>query len=105
MRTPIPFVPAFIVFVLGILPAGWIKGALQTQSALNHSPEATTLKLEREIPALMNKGNVPGLAIAVIRKGKTSWVRGFGVKETKSGEPVTQDTVFEAASLSKPVFS
>jgi CubicO group peptidase (beta-lactamase class C family) len=41
----------------------------------------------------------------VIRKGKTSWVRGFGVNETKKGAPVTEDTIFEAASLSKPVFA
>lgn len=65
----------------------------------------TIVRLERDIPELMKKGGVPGLAIALIRGGKTSWVRGFGVKETKTRQPVTEGTVFEAASLSKPVFA
>jgi CubicO group peptidase (beta-lactamase class C family) len=45
------------------------------------------------------------LAIAVIRGGKTTWLHGFGVKEIKTGQPVTGETVFEAASLSKTVFT
>ncbi len=53
----------------------------------------------------MKRVGVPGLAIAVIGGGKTTWVRGFGIKEEKSGQPVTAGTVFEAASLSKPVFT
>lgn len=53
----------------------------------------------------MKKGGVPGVAIAVIRGGKTMWVHGFGVKNAKIGQPVTAETVFEAASLSKPVFT
>jgi len=67
--------------------------------------EATVPQLEREIPELMKKDGVPGLAIAVIRGGKTIWLHGFGMKEVKTGQPVTAQTVFEAASLSKPVFT
>ncbi|OLE97888.1 MAG: hypothetical protein AUG75_02980 [Cyanobacteria bacterium 13_1_20CM_4_61_6] len=48
---------------------------------------------------------MPGLAISLIRNGKTTWVQGFGVKDAKTGQPVTTETVFEAASLSKPVFA
>jgi len=51
------------------------------------------------------KDGVPGLAIAVIRGGKTIWLHGFGMKEVKTAQPVTAQTVFEAASLSKPVFT
>jgi CubicO group peptidase (beta-lactamase class C family) len=66
---------------------------------------ATNLQLEKDVPELMKKYAVPGLAIAVIRGGKTTWVHGFGIKEAATGRPVTGDTVFEAASLSKPVFA
>lgn len=66
---------------------------------------AAIARLEMDIPEMMKKVSVPGLSIAVIRGGKTTWVHGFGIKETKSGQPVTADTVFEAASLSKPVFA
>jgi CubicO group peptidase (beta-lactamase class C family) len=66
---------------------------------------ATIQRLEKDIPELMKKDGVPGLAIAVIRGGKTTWVHGFGIKEAQKSQPVTADTVFEAASLSKPVFT
>jgi CubicO group peptidase (beta-lactamase class C family) len=66
---------------------------------------ATIQQLSKDVPELMKKNGVPGLAIAVIREGKTTWVGGFGIKEAKTNQPVVEDTVFEAASLSKPVFS
>lgn len=66
---------------------------------------ATILQLERDVPGLMKKDGVPGLAIAVIRDEKTTWVHGFGIKEATTGHPVIVETVFEAASLSKPVFA
>src|SRR5437868_6570191 len=67
--------------------------------------EATIQQLEKDIPELMKKDGVPGLSIALIRGGKTTWAHGFGIKEAKTGLAVSDDTVFEAASLSKPVFA
>jgi CubicO group peptidase (beta-lactamase class C family) len=61
--------------------------------------------LQERIPPLMKEGDVPGLAIALVRNGNLVWHRGFGVKSVKTNAPVTDDTVFEAASLSKPVFA
>src|SRR5215475_5400161 len=67
--------------------------------------EQVIAKLERGVPQLMKDGDVPGLSIALLRDGELVWRHGFGVKNTKTNEPVTDDTVFEAASLSKPVFA
>lgn len=53
----------------------------------------------------MQEALVPGVSIALIRNGKVAWHRGFGVKNAKTQEPVVDATVFEAASLSKPVFA
>src|SRR5262245_14244323 len=61
--------------------------------------------LEQQIPRLMTKANVPGLAIAIVKDGQLFWRRGFGVKDRRTNQPVDNDTVFEAASTSKPVFS
>jgi CubicO group peptidase (beta-lactamase class C family) len=61
--------------------------------------------LERLIPQLMNEGDVPGLSIALIREAKVFWQKGFGVKHAQTKEPLDKSTVFEAASLSKPVFA
>src|SRR5215471_11971802 len=61
--------------------------------------------LEKQIPKLMEEAKVPGLSIAIIKDAKLFWRRGFGVKDATSKEPVDNDTVFEAASTSKPVFA
>src|SRR6185436_9179975 len=45
---------------------------------------------------------VPGVSIAMIHDGTIEWVRGFGVTRI-SGPAVTPDTLFQAASISKPV--
>ncbi len=62
-------------------------------------------RLEQHVPQLMKDGGVPGLAIALLRGGEVVWHRGFGVRNSKTKEPVDHATVFEAASLSKPVFA
>ena len=62
-------------------------------------------RLENFIPQLIKDGDVPGLAIALVRDGNLVWQRGFGVKSANTNEPVNDETVFEAASLSKPVFA
>jgi len=65
--------------------------------------EEMASRLEQLIPRLMKEGVVPGLSILVIRDGKVFWQQQFGVKNAETREPVDADTVFEAASLSKPV--
>jgi CubicO group peptidase (beta-lactamase class C family) len=67
--------------------------------------KALIAELEKQIPKLMEDARVPGLSIAIIKDAKLFWSRGFGVKDNASKEPVDIDTVFEAASTSKPVFA
>jgi CubicO group peptidase (beta-lactamase class C family) len=75
------------------------------QSAPSAKADPSVAKLQADIPALMKQADVPGMSVALIRKGKVIWLGNFGVKNAKSGEPVDDNTVFEAASLSKPVFA
>jgi CubicO group peptidase (beta-lactamase class C family) len=46
---------------------------------------------------------VPGVSIAVIDHGRIAWTRAYGVADADSGRPVTPATLFQAASISKPV--
>lgn len=62
-------------------------------------------RLSTVIPRLMKEGEVPGLSIAVIKDGRVFLNQAFGVMNATTKEPVTDATVFEAASLSKPVFA
>lgn len=51
----------------------------------------------------MRRYRVPGASIAVINDGRLEWARGYGVKDSTTNEPVTIHTLFQAASISKPV--
>jgi CubicO group peptidase (beta-lactamase class C family) len=66
---------------------------------------AAIAKLEADIPSLLQQADVPGLSIALIRNGKLVWSGAFGVSNADTKKPVDVNTVFEAASLSKPVFA
>lgn len=47
--------------------------------------------------------NTPGLSLAVINDGRIEWARGYGVLELDGEDPVDTHTLFQAASISKPV--
>ena len=51
----------------------------------------------------MRAYGVPGLSIAVIDGGKLVWAKGYGVADAVSRRPVTPETMFQAASISKPI--
>jgi CubicO group peptidase (beta-lactamase class C family) len=61
--------------------------------------------LDVAVPRLMRDGDVPGVAIAVIRDRRVTDVRAFGVANAETRAPLARDAVFEAASLGKPVFA
>src|SRR5262245_12589079 len=75
------------------------------QSGHSVKVDPSVLKLQADVPALMKEADIPGMSIVVIRNGKVAWHNNFGVKNTKTAQPVDDNTVFEAASLSKPVFA
>lgn len=52
---------------------------------------------------VMKQFHTPGLCIAVIKDFKIHWAKGYGVADVKTGRPVEVDTLFQAASISKPV--
>lgn len=52
---------------------------------------------------LLQRYAIAGLAIAMIENHQLAWIRCFGVQDATTQAPINKDTVFEAASLSKPV--
>ena len=61
--------------------------------------------LSEPIISAMQKADVPGLAISIIENNKIVYDQVFGVKNTKNRLPLQKNTLFQAASLSKPVFA
>lgn len=82
-----------IPIAIAISACAWMCIALSTQA---HAAD---------LEPLLKGGRVPGLAFAVVREGKIVELGAFGVRDTSTGLPVDENTVFEAASLSKPVFA
>ena len=56
-----------------------------------------------ELSQRMTHYKVPGISVAFIDQEELAWTKGFGVVEVGGDKPVTTETIFQAASISKPV--
>lgn len=103
--------PAFLIFVLCIFSlTNWaiaqkqidLAQIKQVENGLSNyhqiKGEPTWNILER-----MEHYDVPGLSIAVIQDYQLAWTKTYGVVDKVSKEPVTENTLFQAASISKPI--
>lgn len=61
-------------------------------------------EFERLVATTMAKHKVPGAQVALLDRGRLVYAHNFGVSDVETGAPVTGGTLFEAASLSKPLF-
>jgi CubicO group peptidase (beta-lactamase class C family) len=75
-----------------------VENGLQKPNRVKGSP-AERMKLAER----MEHYRVPGVSVAVIHAGRVEWARGYGQRDVGSGAPVTAETLFQAASLSKGV--
>jgi beta-lactamase class C len=59
--------------------------------------------LDARLKRLMQRPTMVGLAVGVVENGRITFLKGYGETVAGSGEPVTPETVFRWASLSKGV--
>lgn len=91
--------------------------SLFAQSITNDSPDQTTANVDSSqnvannnpdqivqqyITAWMSQNQIPGVAVAIYYQGKDHYYN-FGVADTSTNQPVTQNTIFELASVSKSI--
>ena len=55
------------------------------------------------IAALLRESRIPGVSMAVIQDGHLAWTAAFGLRDAAAHLPMTTGTLFQAASVSKPV--
>jgi CubicO group peptidase (beta-lactamase class C family) len=122
MRMRLGYLITIVAFALGLLPRP--SSALQVSTPdlppipLSAQDDRVTEVTSSLLPAVQIKGRslnkmnlidrmqhyrIPGISIAVINNGKIEWARGFGVKDATTKDPVTEHTLFQAGSISKPV--
>jgi CubicO group peptidase (beta-lactamase class C family) len=90
---------------VGALLAALAPRGLARPDTMKAPPRIMMGGFIKRLPRLMELAYVPGLSIAAVERGRVVWAQGFGVKHAERKEPVEADTVFPAASLSKPVFA
>lgn len=113
---------AYVLTVLAIAPAGSCGSTVPNSGSDPGDRGDVEYRIQRVISSLtevirvqgepakthtlserMAYYGVPGVSVAVLANGKLEWARGFGVADAETGAPVTPQTLFQAASISKPV--
>lgn len=61
--------------------------------------------LQKAISDAARKYKIPGIAAVLIEHGQIKAMETFGVRDKKSGAPLTANTIFEAASLGEPIYA
>ncbi len=102
-----------VVFLFVSLTSQWLvmhlsaqtETAIQIEKVENGLAHVNRIKGEPtwSIEERMQHYGVPGVSIAVIKDHKIEWSKAFGVKDRDTNEPVTKGTLFQCASISKPV--
>jgi CubicO group peptidase (beta-lactamase class C family) len=94
----------------------WLTSVLAAYCVLAHAQAAEPVtphqpidkvlgELEDYIEASLRKTHVPGLAAAVVYQDRVVYLKAFGVREAGKTAKVDPDTVFQLASVSKPLAS
>jgi len=97
-----PRVRTFRLLIVSACLAAFVAaGARRQPSAQSHADPAFE-SLATLVTAKMQQYRIPGVALGVLRDGQTT-IRGFGVRNVNDPQPVTSNTVFPLASISKTV--
>jgi CubicO group peptidase (beta-lactamase class C family) len=92
--------------------------SIAQESSKESDPGPRIARIENGLPPINIKGQskptmaiadhmiyykVPGVSVAFFDHGKIAWTRTYGFADLASKKPVTTETLFQAASISKPV--
>lgn len=102
------FCRSLSLLVLGVALAGLPASRTLADEATQVTPEriqAAIAKVEELAEKTLADTGVPGIAIAVVHGDEVLFSKGFGVREAGKPEPIDADTVFQMASVSKPISS
>ena len=91
----------------------WIFSSLLVVTSAAASAQLATLDgkaleahgIDATVERLMKSGEVPGLAVALIRDGKVAYLHAYGLRDVGKKLPLDPDSVMYGASLTKATFA
>ena len=89
--------PPASIAIPEIRPSGIVPRTLESPSA----SIATRAALQKRLDGIRAKYAIPGISVAILFPDGGSWVGTSGVADLLSGAPVTPDTAFAIASVTK----
>ena len=98
-------------FALALLFTGTVLPSTAQSPLPTARPESVGMSSERlaRLDARLNAdvadGRIPGAVVAVAREGKLVYYKAFGWRDKEAGLPMTTNTVFSMASMTKPIVS
>jgi len=112
-------VPTLVLLTVGALSTAarpvWAGSGDESRAGLSGLPTAkpeevgiATERLARIDGALqgyVDRREVAGVVALVARRGKVVYLKAFGARDAENGEPMTRDTIFRIASMTKPITS
>jgi CubicO group peptidase (beta-lactamase class C family) len=105
--------PGFITLVAGnnatapviTIPFTPAPDLIPSKGLLHSFDAAAAEEIDHFIETYQQYYQVPGVSLALIKDGQLAYYKSYGVRNTFTKEPVDSNTLFEAASVTKPVFA
>ena len=100
LGTLVCVLPVFAAAPAASAPATSAESAADPQAA---KVQAAVSRLPAIVRQIMARSGVPGVAVAVVHRDRLVYAEGFGVRHVALGGAITAETVFQLASVSKPL--
>ena len=107
MRTSARFaLPACVAFLSILLPAWPAAQGLPTGAAEDAGLSSERLqRIKIAMQRYIDRGEVPGVVTLVARRGRVVHFEALGYRDVEAKAPMTKDTIFRIASMTKPITS
>jgi len=94
-----------ILFVSGFFLTGLFSGSLQFTGNLNPDDSLSFFHahMDKNIPALMKRFQIPGCSIALVMDEEIVWTEAYGFADLEKDRKLTPDTPMRVQSISKSV--
>lgn len=98
--------PRTLKFALIVLVECFLSSVAIADSTIPSARlQAAIERLDKLASETLQSTGVPGIAIAIVHGDEVVFKKGYGVREVGKPQPIDADTVFQVASVSKPITS